>query len=150
MPKYATTIEVACDAQRAFALLADFANAAAWDPATVSARRLDDDGPVGFGSRFELQMRIMGRENSIEYEITGFDPPRRVVLRGENAGSVAIDEISVEPHDSGARVTYEADVSLNGAFKLASPIFAGVFKRMGDAARDEMREWLNDPSQTAS
>lgn len=145
MPKYITTIDVRCDAQKSFALLADFANAARWDPATVTARRLDADQPLAVGSRFELQMRILGRENTIEYEITSLEPPRRVVLRGENAGSVAIDEITVEPHEGGARVTYAADVSLKGASKVVAPLFAPVFKKMGDSARDQMREWLDTP-----
>lgn len=150
MPKYSTTIDVGADADTAFGLLADFANAAQWDPATVSARRLDDNGPVGVGSRFELQMKIAGRENAIEYEITEFEAPRRVVLRGENSGSVAIDEITVEPRDGGSRVTYEADVGMKGAFKLATPLFGPVFKRMGDAARDRMQEWLDEPSPRVS
>lgn len=143
MPKYSTTIDVSADAQKTFSLLADFANAPHWDPATISARRVDDDGPIGVGSRFELQMRIMGRENAIEYEITDFEPPRRVVLRGENSGSVAIDEITVEPHEGGSRVTYEADVSMKGLFKAFAPAFVPVFKKMGDSARDEMQVWLD-------
>lgn len=149
MPKYETTIEVRTAAETAFSLLADFSNAAQWDPATLSARRLDSDGPIGVGSRFELLLQIFGRENSIEYEITSFQPPRRVVLRGENSGSVAIDEITVEPHDGGARVTYCADVAMKGAFKVASPFFAPVFKKMGDGARDRMQEWLNRPEPPA-
>lgn len=144
MPEYRTTIDVKADPEMAFALLADFSNAAAWDPATLAARRIDGDGPVGVGSRFELDMKILGRENAIEYEITEIEAPRRVVLRGENSGSVAIDEITVEPHAGGSRVTYEAVVSMKGAYKLSAPLFAPVFKRMGDGARDRMREWLDE------
>ncbi len=122
--------------------MADFANAVDWDPATKEARRLDS-GELGVGSKFELTMEIFGRENSIEYEILEFDAPTRVVLRGENAGSVAVDEITVEPAGDGAAVTYSATVTMKGAYKAIGPIFGRVFKRMGDAARDEIGPWLD-------
>ena len=91
-------------------------------------------------------MKIAGRENSIVYEIIQFEAPRRVVLRGENAGSVSVDEINVKPahNGHGSVVTYRADVDLAGAFKIISPIFSLVFKRMGDQARDQMHDWLDE------
>jgi hypothetical protein len=88
-------------------------------------------------------MEIFGRENSIVYEIVEYDSPSRVVLRGENAGSVSVDEISVAPHEGGAAVTYEATVTMKGAFKVMGPFFAPVFKKMGDEAREQIAPWLD-------
>jgi hypothetical protein len=88
-------------------------------------------------------MHIFGRDNSIVYEIVEFDPPSRVVLRGENAGSVSIDEISVAADGEGAAVTYAAEVTMKGVFKALGPVFSPVFKRMGDEARDAMGPWLD-------
>jgi hypothetical protein len=39
-------------------------------------------------------------------------------------------------------VTYAADVTLNGPFKVISPVFQLVFNRMGDKARDRIGPWL--------
>jgi hypothetical protein len=142
MAHYKATVTTALPPAQAFALMADFANAEGWDPATNSSRQLDD-GPIDVGARFELKMEIFGRENTIEYELTNLDAPARVVLRGENAGSVSIDEISVAPHGDGAAVTYEATVSMKGAYKVIGPFFAPVFKRMGDKARDNIGPWLD-------
>jgi hypothetical protein len=122
--------------------MADFSNADGWDPATLESRQVGA-GPVEVGARFELEMEIFGRENTIIYEVVEHDSPARVVLRGENAGSVSIDEISVAPHESGSAVTYEATVTMKGAFKVLGPLFAPVFKRMGDKARDCMGPWLD-------
>lgn len=129
--------------------MADFANAEGWDPATVSSRKLSD-GPIGRGTRFVLDMKIMGRENSIEYEILEYDPPHRVKLRGENAGSVSIDEVSVEPAGDGADVTYEAVVTMKHVFKAIGPFFGPVFKRMGDDARDQIGPWLDSHAADGS
>lgn len=129
--------------------MADFANAEGWDPATIESHQVDD-GPVDTGARFELTMEIFGRENSIEYEIVEFDSPKRVVLRGENSGSVSIDEISVEPHENGSAVTYEAKVTMKGPYKVIGPFFSPVFKKMGDEAREQIAPWLDEHATVAS
>ncbi len=143
MANYEATVQSDLPADRAFALMADFANAQHWDPATLESKQLND-GPVGEGARFELQMKILGRENVIEYEIVEFDAPRRVVLRGENSGSVSVDTITVAPTENGSAITYRADVTMKGGFKLIGPFFAPVFKKMGDEARDKIQEWLGE------
>lgn len=149
MAKYETTVHSELPAERAFALMADFANAEHWDPATLESRQLNDI-PVGLGARFELQMKIFGRENDIEYEIVEFESPIRVVLRGENSGSVSVDTITVEPDGEGSAVTYRADVTMKGGFKLVGPLFGPVFKKMGDEARDAMIEWFEQMAQAES
>lgn len=142
MAHYEATITTAIPPARAFALMADFANAEHWDPATNASRQLGD-GPVGDGARFELEMTILGRENSIVYEIIEFDAPSRVVLRGENAGSVSVDEITVSPSGEGSAVKYEATVTMKGAYKALGPLFAPVFRRMGDEAKSAIGPWLD-------
>lgn len=142
MAHYKATVLTDLPPAQAFALMADFANAEGWDPATNKSRQLGE-GPVDVGARFELEMEIFGRENSIVYEVVEFESPSRVVLRGENAGSVSIDEISVAPHEGGSAVTYEATVTMKGAYKVIGPFFAPVFKKMGDEAKEEIAPWLN-------
>lgn len=142
MAQYRATVKTSLPPAKAFALMADFANADGWDPATSASRQIGD-GPVDVGARFELEMEILGRENTIVYEIVEYDAPARVVLRGENAGSVSIDEISVAPAGEGSAVTYEATVTMKGAFKAIGPLFGPVFKRMGDRARDAIGPWLD-------
>lgn len=149
MASYEATVHSPLPAERAFALMADFSNAIHWDPATLESRQLDD-GPVGLGARFQLDMKIFGRENEIEYEIVEFDAPRKVVLRGENSGSVSVDTITVEPTEDGSAVNYRADVTMKGGFKVIGPFFSPVFKKMGDEARDAMSAWLKDAAPVST
>lgn len=149
MAHYKAIVHTELPPAQAFALMADFSNAQDWDPATVESHQLGE-GPVAVGARFELEMKIFGRENSIVYEVVEYDSPSRIVLRGENAGSVSIDEISVAPHDSGAAVTYEATVTMKGAYKAIGPLFAPVFKKMGDQAKERIAPWLDEHAANAS
>lgn len=149
MAHYKATVHTQLPPAKAFQLMANFANAQDWDPATLESHQLGD-GPVDVGARFELKMEIFGRENSIVYEIVEFDSPSRVVLRGENSGSVSVDEISVAPHENGSAVTYEATVTMKGAYKVIGPLFAPVFKKMGDEAQGRIAPWLDEHATDSS
>ena len=74
-------IETPLPIDEAFAYVADFANSQEWDPGVATAERLDT-GPVGVGSRYRLGVRMGGRVAPMEYRISVFEPPTRVVLTG--------------------------------------------------------------------
>ena len=54
-------------------------------------------GPVGLGARYRLGVRMRGRVAPMEYRITTYEPPSRVVLTGEGSNVSAVDEIRFEP-----------------------------------------------------
>ncbi|HVF08480.1 MAG TPA: SRPBCC family protein [Actinomycetota bacterium] len=137
------TIETACAAAAAFAFVADFSTTARWDPGIIAARRLDD-GPIGMGSRFELVSRFGSREQTIVYEITGFEPPTRVTLEGDGETFRGTDVISCEPRDEGGtRVRYEADLGLKGVAALALPFIRKRLDAMSDDAVAGLRSALD-------
>ncbi len=69
--------------EAAFAYVADFSRQAEWDPNTVSSKRIDE-GELGVGARFALVVKMMGtRTTPMEYRITEYQAPSRVVLVGE-------------------------------------------------------------------
>jgi hypothetical protein len=91
--------------------------------------------PVVLGSVFALDAVFMGNTIPLSYEITEFDPPNRVVLTAENASVRSTDEITFSTDSSGATsVEYNADLVLKGPARLAAPIFALAFRRIGDRA----------------
>jgi hypothetical protein len=47
----------------------------------------------------------------------------------------------------GTRVTYDADLSLKGPLRLADPLLALAFRRVGDRARDGLRARLGHAAQ---
>src|SRR4029079_2105670 len=127
-------IETSLPIDVAFAYIADFANAHAWDPGTVASRR-PDDGPVGPGARYGLDVRIGGRVAPMEYRITNFDAPRRVVLRGAGSGVDAVDDIRFERVGDRTVIQYTADIRLGGLLRLVQPFLGRAFARIGaDAA----------------
>jgi Polyketide cyclase / dehydrase and lipid transport len=142
MARYVTMIESTLSPEEAFAYMADFSNAPAWDPNTSHATRVDS-GPVGIGSAFDLVTAFGGRDVRLRYTIVEHDPPRRVALRAEQPRYTGVDTITVSPAPSGSTVHYDATLSFKGAARLLEPLMHFLFQRVGRKAEAGMRAALN-------
>lgn len=136
MPRYVATIPSAWPDERAFAYMSDFSNARAWDPSVAAATRVDA-GPVREGSAFELQIRNGRRVMPFRYVVTELSN-RRVVLRAETPRFESVDTITVRDAGDASEIQYDAFLSGRGIARLANPLIARVFRRMGDAARAQL------------
>jgi len=142
MPTIHERIETALPLQDAFDLIADFSNAPGWDPGVSTSERLDAS-PLGEGARFRLGVRMAGRVVPMEYIVTTWQPPRRVVLTGSGSGVAALDDIRFEATPSGTRIDYTADIRLRGLLRLATPFAGGAFARIARDAREGMQRTLD-------
>ena len=149
MPTLHETIQTDLGRDAAFAFVADFANAPAWDPGTATAERIEP-GPVGVGARYRLGVRMRGRVVPMEYRIAAFDAPRRVVLEGHGSGVRATDTITFEPHGAGTRIDYVAEIHLTGWLRFLEPFAGGAFAKIGRDAREGMQRALDVRARAAA
>ena len=112
------------------------------DPKTAERAFAAALTPVA-GARYRLGVRMRGRVVPMEYRITAFEPPRRVVLHGSGSGVAAVDEIRFEPVGAGTRVLYTADIRLGGPMRLVQPFLGGAFAKIAHDALDGMRRALD-------
>ena len=140
--RYTRDIEVPTPPAETFAYLADFANAAEWDPGIVEARRLTPE-PTAVGSRFEVVALFRGNRQRFEYVVTEFEDGKRIALRGEGEKAVSDDVMTISPSERGTRIAYEADIRLKGVFRIAEPFLGGTMKKMGDDALDGLSSRLS-------
>ena len=126
-----------------FDFVADFANARRWDPGVATSERIDD-GPVGLGARYRLGVRMRGRVVPMEYRVTAFDRPRRVVLTGTGSGVDAVDEITFEAVPDGTSIDYTADIRLQGAMGLIQPLLGRAFAKLASDAVGGMQRALDE------
>ena len=136
-------IETTLPIDATFAFIADFANSMLWDPGVATSSRLDD-GAVGLGSRYTLGVRMRGSVAPMEYRITTFEPPTRVVLTGSGSRVAAVDEIRFEPTPTGTLVDYTADIRLEGWLRLAQPFLGGSFRKIARDALGGMQRALDE------
>ena len=143
------SVTVGVPVDRVFAYLSDFTNTTEWDPGTVSTERVSGDG--GLGTRYRNVSKFLGRETELDYLVVEHVPGEKFALRGENATVVAKDTmtfvrttgVSADAASEGTTVTYRADFEFKGVAKLAAPLLAPAFKKLGDEAEQGMRDALN-------
>lgn len=141
MAHYTATLDTPRAPAETFAYLSDFATTEEWDPGVVEAERLGD-GPVGEGTEFRVVSEFLGRRAALTYTIVEFELGRAVTLRGENATVVSLDRITFEPSGGGTLITYDADLALKGPLRIADPLLALAFGRVGDRALEGLHETL--------
>jgi carbon monoxide dehydrogenase subunit G len=134
-------LEVNRPLEEVFAFVGDFANAERWDPGVASSRALTDP-PVRIGSRYDLIVVFNGRRLPMIYEVTAYDPPHRVELRGTGSTVNALDDIRFEQTERGTRIRYTADLRLRGPIRLGEPLLRSKFEEVGRRAMEGMRAAL--------
>jgi len=141
MARYVDAIDLPVPIEQAFDYLADLSQTDEWDPGVDEAWRLTS-GEIQLGSRFQVIVSFLGRRIPLEYEITEFERPTRLVLNGSDASLRSVDEITFVPRPGGTRVTYEARLELLGIRRLADPLLDLLFQRIGRRAVRGLRERL--------
>ncbi len=147
MAHYQASLDTQQTREDAFAYLSDFSSTREWDPSVVEAEIVDGQ-VVGEGTEFRLVAEFLGRKNELTYRIVEYDPPHAVSFLGENATVVSRDRITFDRTAVGTRVTYDADLALKGVVRIADPILALAFKRVGDRALAGLRRALAPSPQT--
>lgn len=140
MARYRTTVTSTAPANEVFDYLADFANAALWDPG-VTRGELVAGSPGRTGAVYELEVSFFGRRLPMRYTVLESIPPAdgfagRVVLESITADVRSYDVITVTPTPGGCDVTYDADLSLRGFRRPFDPLLRAAFLVVGNRARD--------------
>ena len=148
MPRYVATISSLWGVDEAFRFMSDFANAQLWDPSVVSARRVDR-GEVSLDSQFDLTVRFAGRNKTLRYRVTSLVSGREITFESITRALTSLDTLTFEPRTHGCEMTYSAELRFTGIAALANPVLGRLFGRLGDRARDSLREILGSPREAA-
>lgn len=92
--------------------------------------------------------KFLGRETALTYKIVEYDPPNAVTFLGQNATAVSRDRITFDPSGRGTRIKYEADLRLRGLARLANPLLAIAFRRVGERALASLSRLLAGPERS--
>lgn len=163
MARYRASIETTWTPEAAFDYLSDFSTSAEWDPGVLEAERVgrgaatnasaatqsSTASDVAVGTEFRLVADFLGRSSELTYRVVEYERPSAVTFHAENATVVSHDRITFEPTTKGTRVTYDAELGLRGIMRLADPLLALAFKRVGDRALRGLGTVLAGPPRHA-
>lgn len=142
MAYFDTTIATGALPGDAFRYLADFSNAAEWDPSVPRAVRLDE-GPIGEGTRFRVELSLGRRSVPILYTLERCEPDRLLVFRADEPWFRSLDTIELTPRPGGTQIHYDADLRLEGLAFLFDPLVHLGFQLSGQRSADGLRRALN-------
>jgi carbon monoxide dehydrogenase subunit G len=141
MPEASGSTVVDRPQEEVFAFLADGENDARWRSGVVDVRRRSGDG---LGAVYEQGVKgPFGRRVAADYEITAFEPTRRIDFRAIAGPVRPHGTYRLESADGGTRVTFRLRCDLNGAKKLMAPM-VGRTMRSEVGQLDRLREVLEE------
>ena len=140
MARHIEVIDVALPLEEAFEAIADFARTPEWDPGVVSAMATTA-APLRVGSRFRVEVELLGRRSAYGYAITELEAPSRVVLRGGDGVLQLVDDISFVRRGRATRITWELRCEVTGLRRLADPLIELVLARIARRSGEGLRRW---------
>jgi carbon monoxide dehydrogenase subunit G len=125
-----------------FSYLSDFTNTEHWDPGTVTTTRTDS-GLLGAGSRFHNVSQFRGRRTELDYELTFYDPSRRLLFTGQNKTVTTTDDMTFTEVPGGTSITYRASFDFHGLVKLVEPMLKRGLSTLADETVRQMQTTLD-------
>ena len=114
MSKIVEIIEVGRSPEDVFTYVDQLERHGEWQTQIISVTR-ETEGPTRVGTRATDLRKVPGGKQSVTYEITEYDPPRRVSFRGLNGPIRPVGTMTVESIGEGrSRITLELDLQGHG------------------------------------
>ncbi len=115
-------------AELVFSFLADLNNLPKWQSGVVQSKVISQ-GPVGVGTKFSEDVKMMGRKVTANCEVTAFEPGRKMGFSADGGGIRYQGAITLAPRDGKTELTLEGVSHLKGLWRLFQPFIAGEFKK---------------------
>jgi uncharacterized protein YndB with AHSA1/START domain len=129
--------------EEVFAFLADPENDAQWTPMVTETRKTSE-GPLGVGTRYEQSGHFLGRNFEMLFEVTEYEPNRKIGQRLISPGPLrTTGSSSVEAVSGGTQVTLTGEAQAGGFFwLLPDRIIAFPAQRIMGVALRNLKELL--------
>ena len=116
MPQASYSVVIGRPIDAVFAFVADGERCPAWRPGVVSIDRVSGEG---VGARYRQRVQgPMGRVVAADYEVTVFEPNRRLEFQTGVGPARPHGCYDLEPVDGGTRLTFTLDAELGGLMRL--------------------------------
>ena len=128
MVKVKTSVVINRPIEEVFKFSDDPNNDAQWQTGLIESKQTSE-GPMGVGTTFLNVSQFLGRRLESTFEITEYEPNRRVGFKSTSGPVPLTATTTYEEVEEGTKVTLEAEGDVSGVFKLAEPIVARTAQR---------------------
>jgi carbon monoxide dehydrogenase subunit G len=149
MATFENTVTIQRPAEDVFAFLADFRNVAKWNYAIEETTKTSP-GPVGVGTTYR-QTRSVPRRGQERFEVTVFDPTRRLEIEGEIGPFQARIGYVLEPLGDATRLTNDMELEPSSTVsRLTAPLAASRVKAAVASNLNELKLILDGSEREGS
>lgn len=141
MASFENTVIIQRPVENVFAFLADFENVPKWNYAIVETRKVSP-GPVGVGTTYRQTRSIPSRSEEA-FEVTAFEPNRRLEIQGQIGPFRARISYLLEPTGTDTRLRNAVDLGFSGLSTLIAPLATSRVKHAVAANLDALRQLLS-------
>jgi uncharacterized protein YndB with AHSA1/START domain len=113
MASIVDSVEISRSPDDVWAYLCELDRHKEWQGQIVGSE-LVTEKPTRLGSQARHTRKVPGGERTITFEITEFEPPRRMSFKGIDGPIRAVGHVDVEPLDEGARSRVKLDLDFEG------------------------------------
>jgi carbon monoxide dehydrogenase subunit G len=135
--------------EQVFAALTDLDAAPRWMPGDVEIEKMSE-GPLAVGSEWRETRKMLGREATEYFEVTIYEPPRRIALRvdgskGTSGKGEFLFEYVLEPKGEATQVTLTGQIHGLGAVSgLVGKLMAGPMRKAVKKDLEALAQHLRD------
>ena len=143
MTKIVESIEIARSPEDVFAYIDQLERHGEWQSQIVSSRR-ETDGPTRVGTRATDVRRVPVGKQSVTYEITEHEPPRKASFKGVNGPVRPVGTVTVEPAGEGrSKLTLELDLQGHGLLGMVfAPLARSQSRKLVPQDQTRLKERL--------
>lgn len=124
-----------------FAFMVNLENSPQWQSGLVEARQTSV-GAIGVGTRGVAVRRIMGRDFTLEGEITAFEENTSFTLTSVSGLVQGVSVHEFREVGGGTSVSLSIEASMTGFFKLPDAMLGGVLKREAEGDLASLKRLL--------
>jgi uncharacterized membrane protein len=124
-----------------FEFVADARNRPRWDE-SVDSEELTSPEPIGAGSTIRTRMRSMGREYQYTWEISEYDPPRRMTVESTSGPFPTMLAFQFSSQDGGTLVEASVTGRPAGLLRVLQPLIARTTQQNLDQGYARLKRLL--------
>src|SRR5262245_2237311 len=125
-------------AREVFAVIADVANLAKWNPTIKSARKLSD-GPAGEGTRFEMELGGFG---AVQHTLEEFQKDARARYVPHFKVTSGGHRFTLIAEGEKTRVDHELEMKPKGIYVLMSPLMGVMGRKNLKRTADALKQYV--------
>jgi uncharacterized protein YndB with AHSA1/START domain len=111
-------------------------------PSWLAVEDVELDGPMRLGATGSETRRMLGRRLRMEWEVTAYEPGRRIAFRYPSGPIAADAAFTFETVGAATRVTCATDLHLRGLYRVLAPLVVREARKEDEANFRRVRDVL--------